>query len=145
MSNGLNKKYLGLILGALLLILIFVFFFSKKSPQNYQQSNQDQSNSTPAPEPTPAPTGKLTYDQAVAKYKYRYQFVSCHANPGSMVVAKNDPVMFDNRDNRAHLIKIGSINSFNIGALDYTIYYPSIKGTYNITCDGGGSAILKVE
>jgi hypothetical protein len=145
MANGLNKKYIGLIIGAVLLIVIFALFFSKKSPQDYQQTNQNQSASTPTPEPTPAPTAKLTYAQAVAKYKYRFQFVSCHANPGSMVVAKNDPVMFDNRDNKAHLIKIGSINSFSIGALDYTIYYPSVKGTYNITCDGGGSATLKVE
>lgn len=145
MANGLNKKYIGLMVGAILLILIFVFFFSNRTPQSYQSNTQDQSASTPTPAPAPEQTtGKLSYSQAIAKYKYRYQFVSCHANPGSMAVAKNDPVMFDNRDNKSHIIKVGS-QSFGVSALNYEIFYPSVKGSYNITCDGGGSATLKVE
>jgi len=87
----------------------------------------------------------LTYNDAIDLYgNYRIQFVSCHGSPGVMNVAAGVTIMLDNRDAEAHTIKIGS-SSYAVGAYGFRLAKSPSKGTYNITCDGGGAATLNVK
>ncbi len=133
-----------------MLIVAFVLIFNNKSPKDSQQlvSNSEQNlpaaTPTPTPEPTATGTKKLSYTEAVKTYKYRYQFVNCSANPGTLSVKRNTPVMLDNRDKKSHTIRVSG-QTIAVAALDYQLLYPKTEGTFQMTCDGGGTAVLNVE
>jgi hypothetical protein len=106
------------------------------------------------PETTPTETSKptgsgtssvLTYEEAIGKYGgFRFQFVDCHGNPGSMTLKKGGTIMLDNRDEKAHTVKVGT-RSYALAAYGYKIATANEVGTINITCDGGGAAQLIVQ
>jgi hypothetical protein len=88
----------------------------------------------------------LSYNDALALYgNFRFQFIGCHGTPGSMNVATNVTVMLDNRDAKAHTVKVGP-TAYAVGAYGFRIVRsPAKTGTYPITCDGGGAATLNVK
>jgi hypothetical protein len=87
----------------------------------------------------------ITYDEAIELYgDYRFQFVDCHGTPGSINMAAGSTFLLDNRDAEAHTIKVGS-TSYSVAAYGFRVAKAPKAGTYNITCDGGGAATLKVQ
>jgi hypothetical protein len=94
--------------------------------------------------PSPTAAARLSYGAALNTYKNRMQLLACHGSPGTMVVTKGSPVMFDNRDHNTHLVKVGS-QSVSVPGLDYELLYPNTKGNFQVTCDGGGAGLLEVE
>jgi hypothetical protein len=99
---------------------------------------------TPTPEASATAVAKLSYGEAVNKYKNKIQFLSCNGTPGTVAAAKGSVVLLDNRDKTNHLIKIGG-QSVTVKASDFEPFVPNTKGDFNVTCDGGGAAILKVD
>ena len=147
-----NNKLPVTILGAVVLIVVIGSLANRGSksgqPGGGDQSTNQQASATPTPSEQPKPTTSgtkaLSYEDAIKKYPNRFQFISCHATPGSLSVAAGTAVMLDNRDQKAHTIKVGSISTY-IKALGYSVIYPKTKGDLNITCDGGGAGTLKVN
>ncbi|OGL66440.1 hypothetical protein A2856_01985 [Candidatus Uhrbacteria bacterium RIFCSPHIGHO2_01_FULL_63_20] len=97
---------------------------------------------TPKPPAAPKP---LTYQGALELYgDRRIQFVSCHGTPGSMVLGKGAKFMLDNRDKKAHTVKVGT-TAYKLGALNFAIATAREVGTFNVTCDGAGAATIQVQ
>ncbi|TAK03684.1 hypothetical protein EPO34_00790 [Patescibacteria group bacterium] len=93
----------------------------------------------------PAAPATLTYERALELYgKYRIQFVSCHGNPGQMTLGKGAKLMLDNRDKKAHTVKVGSV-SYRLASMGFAIATVREVGTLNVTCDGGGAATVEVQ
>lgn len=134
--------------------LVVWSIYAAMQKNSSQPATQQQSSNNPKPKTTnsTAPTApaaksavkKLAYGDAVKEYKNRFQFASCHGSPGTMVIKKGGIVMLDNRDASSHSIKLGS-QTFKIVGYDYALYYSPTIGKINITCDGGGAAVLNVE
>ena len=74
----------------------------------------------------------------------RFQFANCSGIPGSLHIKRNTKFMIDNRDNKSHAIGIGA-KAYQLAAYDFAIVSVQTVGTFNITCDGGGSAQVGVE
>lgn len=89
----------------------------------------------------------MSYEEAIKKFGrsgYRYQFANCSALPGRFTVKQGVEFMLDNRDEKSHILKIGS-KTYTIPAYNYAIVSVSKSGTYIITCDGGGSGEIIVQ
>lgn len=114
--------------------------------QNQDSLQMSESTSTPTPTPVKSSSGpaRLNYGDAIAKYLYRIQFVDCHGNPGSLSFKVGTPLMLDNRDPKPHTVKVAG-KTYSLKAYDYAIATISKAGEYNLTCDGGGSALVNVE
>lgn len=111
------------------------------------QKNSEIPVVTPSPTASGSPaqtSAKLSYGEAIKKYSYRIQFVNCGGNPGSISLKRNLPLMLDNRDAKAHTLKVAG-KSYSIKAYDYALAYIGTEGTYNLTCDGGGAASVNIE
>jgi hypothetical protein len=87
----------------------------------------------------------LKYAEALAVYQksgYLIQFDSCHGRPGRLTLKKGVKFMMDNRDSKAHTLAVGTDPHF-VNAYGFVIVAaPSPAGRYDITCDGGGAAVL---
>lgn len=103
---------------------------------------------TIAPQPAQKKAGVVTasYADALQKYRngYRIQFSECRGIPGKLVVKSGVSFMLDNRDGVWHEIMIGK-QRYKLSGWGYAITSVKNVGTYNITCDGGGSAELVIE
>jgi hypothetical protein len=113
------------------------------------QNSTTTQNTVPLKSSTPKipPAASLSYAQALniyGKSGYRIQFSNCSGNPGSLSIAKGTKFMLDNRDDKPHKIVVKS-QTFNLKAYGFAVVTAKDVGTYNITCDGGGSAELNVE
>lgn len=159
-----NKKItIGVVAVIALLIIGYAVYNDNKNKAeiaNNQQANQNQDIlSAEGQEGAPlkdsampgTATKKLSYEEALKTYRYRFQFSDCHALPGTISVKKGQPVMLDNRDKAAHTIRANG-QTIRVAALDYAVLIPRLEAvgdikfdTSNVTCDGGGSAILNVE
>lgn len=87
------------------------------------------------------------YVTALAIYQKsggRIQFANCSGNPGTLSIKRNTKFMIDNRDDNSHKIGIGTKN-YLLDAYDFAIVSVAKAGTYNLTCDGGGSAQVTVQ
>jgi len=89
------------------------------------------------------------YTDAIAMYKNRIQFSNCHGivnltNTGTMSIKHDEKFMLDNRDATAHTIAFAS-QSYKIPAYGFVIATAKPPGTHNLTCDGGGAAVVNVE
>jgi hypothetical protein len=99
--------------------------------------------------PPAAPVVK-NYQEALTMYRtsgYYLQIVNCRANPiypTSLVLKKGASFMVDNRDDRAHKFMVGK-SAYTVKAYGFVIATANDVGTYNMTCDGGGSAGLNVQ
>ncbi len=158
--NNLNKKYAFAAMAVIIIVAIGIgtYYRANNSKNKSLDTNGVSQNGleglepgtgAPIPESTPTTTGsssskKLSYGEAIKKYPFRFQFINCSANPGSMSVKRNTPVMLDNRDKTAHTIKANG-QTIRIAGYDYQILYPKTEGESFITCDGGGSGKLNVE
>lgn len=95
---------------------------------------------------TSAGSAPKSYTDALAIYRtsgYYFQFVKCSGNPGSLIVKKGKKYMLDNRDAVSHRFVVGG-RAYTIGGYGYLILTADRVGTHNVTCDGGGSATVKV-
>ena len=161
------------ILLVILVILLFIvgyLVWGKKAAQPVTQEQTStttaftssteavasSTTSTPATKKTTTKTSTKAplsvtqkYLDAVKVYKntgYYFQFLNCHASPGTLTMKAGRKFMLDNKDNATRSIKIVGGQSFRITAYNYAIAtVPSKEGIYYITCDGGGSAQLKVQ
>lgn len=107
--------------------------------QATEQKPEDNKTTKPA-------TTKDPYDKALEDYKrsgYRIQLSNCSGIPGKMNIKQGTKFMVDNRDGQKHTVKVASVSRV-IGAYDYEIFIAPKYGTYNMTCDGKGSAQLNV-
>ena len=157
--NNINKKYAFAALAAIIIIAVGFGLYNRAAKNKNQAldgngvsqnglESLEPGTGAPIPESAPTTTGsgskKLSYGEAIKKYPFRFQFINCSANPGSMSVKRNTPVMLDNRDKTAHTIKANG-QTLRIAGYDYQILYPKIEGESFITCDGGGSGKINVE
>jgi plastocyanin len=123
---------------------------SNTQPAAQQQGSSPVATATPTATPTPTATATpssgatLSYAAAVKAYPYRIQFSSCHGTPGTLHVKVGSTVMLDNRDATAHTIKADT-QTFRIAGYGYALLHTSAISSINITCDGGGAALLTVE
>lgn len=107
--------------------------------------------SKPAPAKTPTKTTATpddSYQKAMNTYDYRIQFVNCRGviapGIGTLSMKKNSKFMLDNRDKKAHVIAFAG-QSHTIAAEDFYIASIAKSGSYNLTCDGGGSVKINIE
>jgi hypothetical protein len=163
------------ILLVILVVLLFIvgyLVWGKKADNNAQPAGQEQTSTTTvsassteaaASSTTSTETAKKTiktttkaplsvtqkYLDALKVYKnagYYFQFLNCHASPGTLTMKAGRKFMLDNKDNVTRSIKIVGGQSFRITAYNYAIATaPYKEGVYYITCDGGGSAQIKVQ
>ncbi len=100
--------------------------------------------STPVPKKTTPSTNG--YEAALDKYGkgLRIQFFECRSNPGKLVVKSGVAFMLDNREGNAHVFKVAG-QTYNIPAWGYTITSIRAVGDHDLTCDGGGSALITVQ
>ncbi len=102
---------------------------------------------TPA-KPKPAVKPSDAYQIAINTYKYRIQFVNCRGviapGVGTLSLKKNVKFMLDNRDKKAHVIAFAG-QSHTVAGENFYIASIAKPGSYNLTCDGGGSAKLNIE
>lgn len=86
------------------------------------------------------------YSSALNRYGggARFQFVNCAGTPGSLSVKSGNAFMLDNRDNETHSIKVGTV-AYSIKPYGFMVIKIQKAGQYPITCDGGGSAMVKVH
>jgi hypothetical protein len=155
-----NYKWV-VVIGVVILGALLIWQIQKPGATEYNESKQGESSedsiqkNSEIPVVTPTPTstgsgssgqtsGKLSYGEAIKKYQYRIQFVNCHGNPGTVSLKRNLPLMLDNRDDKAHTLKVAG-KSYYIKAYDYALAYIGSEGTYNLTCDGGGAATVNIE
>lgn len=158
----MKTKYL-IILGIAAGVIIAGYFAWSFSRSEITDTKDNQAvptaTDTNAPTPTNSNTntatsptsGVLKYDDALALYAGRlFQFTSCVAgpppviSPGSLSIKQGAKYMIDNRDKTAHTIRVGS-TPYLLAAQSFRIISAPTKGTYNITCDGGGAAQLQVQ
>ncbi|OGH68340.1 MAG: hypothetical protein A3D53_03535 [Candidatus Magasanikbacteria bacterium RIFCSPHIGHO2_02_FULL_45_10] len=88
-----------------------------------------------------------TYAKTVTQFSssgYRYQFANCSGLPGKFTVKKGVQFMLDNRDAERHTMRLAD-RSYSIPAYGYALVTINTAGTYQITCDGGGSAQVQVQ
>lgn len=88
-----------------------------------------------------------SYTDALNIYQksgYRFQFVNCSGIPGTFNIKLGVKFMIDNRDDESHQIGIGT-KKYNLAPYDFAVVTVQKIGTYNITCDGGGSAQINVQ
>ena len=91
-------------------------------------------------------TTKEAYEKVLEDYKrsgYRIQISNCSGIPGKMNIKQGTKFMVDNRDKDKHTIKVASVSRI-VEGYDYEIFTAPKYGTYNLTCDGKGSALLNV-
>lgn len=74
----------------------------------------------------------------------RFEFSKCSGTPGTLNIKRNGKFMIDNRDGIGHTIAIAG-KSYYLGAYGFAIVSVQKSGSYNITCDGGGSAHVGVQ
>jgi len=162
-----------LVILVILLVIVGYFVWGKKAENNLQPAGKEQTlgtavstssteavaSSTTSTSATKKTTTKTTakaplsvtqkYLDALKVYKnagYYFQFLNCHAAPGSLTMKAGRKFMLDNKDNAVRSIKIVGGQSFRISAYNYAIATaPYKEGIYYITCDGGGSAQIKVQ
>ncbi len=165
MSAFLAKYRVQVTIAALAALLLGYAVWSRssgeKAPSAPSPAGEAAATSTPTAAATttpvsPAPAAKKPaatapspsgYSQALDKYGksgYRIQFTNCSATPSKLAVAKTASFMLDNRDAVAHTVKIGSY-TYRLGAQGYAIASITKVGTYNMTCDGGGTGQLVVQ
>ncbi len=103
--------------------------------------------SAPAPI-KPAVKQSDAYQIAINTYEYRIQFVNCRGviapGVGTLSLKKNVKFMLDNRDKKAHVIAFAG-QSHTVAGENFYIASIAKPGSYNLTCDGGGSAKLNIE
>lgn len=107
-----------------------------------RESGTTRTNSKPAPT-----INNTAYAKAVAQFGtsgYRYQFANCSGLPGTFTVKKGVQFMLDNRDEERHTLRLAN-RSYAIPAYGYALVTVNTAGTYQITCDGGGSAQVRVQ
>jgi hypothetical protein len=75
---------------------------------------------------------------------YRFQFSRCTGTPGNLVVKSGKYFLLDNRDAQAHIFAFAG-QSHSIGAYGAAVAAIWKTGTFQITCDGGGSSKVTVE
>ena len=111
------------------------------------ESQQNAASTTPAAADTTTTAPKaLTYEAALELYGgYRFQFLNCHGTPGTMTLKVGSKFLLDNRDAKPRTIAVGKA-VYKLAANGFAVATAStVAGTYNITCDGGGAATLKVQ
>ncbi len=88
----------------------------------------------------------MTYEEALEKYRENglMQFVDCHATPGTFTFKKGRTFMIDNRDNKTRTIVVQGV-TYRLAAYKYAFVTPNKVGESFITCDGGGSATLRIQ
>jgi hypothetical protein len=168
-QNIIRYTLIGII--SILIIWGIVYFVSLKKPQSSnnadlqrQQVEQPKQEVTPTAQATstppvtvppktsttPAPKKTTTntngYEAALDKYGkgLRIQFFECRSTPGKLVVKSGVAFMLDNREGNAHVFKVAG-QTFNIPAWGYTITSIRAEGDHDLTCDGGGSAVITVQ
>ena len=151
MTNS-NKWTIAVVV--IVVVALIAWAVYRSSHNNSAAPAQQTTQTTPAPA-TPAPAtggsvmhGGLTYTQAIAKYPNRIQFNNCHAAVGLSAngifsIKKGAFFMLDNRDKVTDVIAFAN-QTFRLGGEDFAIVSINTIGTYNLTCDGGGSATIKV-
>ncbi len=146
------------IVGVVGIVLIGLIIYQMREQNEYSNStNQNppaamSDSNTTSTSSTPVSTGTSkannnAYNAALAIYQksgYRFQFSGCHGTPGTMAIGVGNKYMLDNRDNKAHTIKVGPY-SYKLAAYGYAVVTATNKGINNITCDGGGAAQLNIE
>ena len=160
--SNMNKNYTYTAIGIIVLIIIAwaIYASNHKDSDDTTKNNNGQQQTSTMPEnntatstaqtsttsPVTKPAAKLSYSDAIKAYPYRFQFSQCHGNPGTLAVKKLSIVMLDNRDAVAHTVKADN-QTFKIAKYDYALLHTNaLTGTnVNVTCDGGGAAILNVE
>lgn len=88
----------------------------------------------------------ISYSKAIATYKTRgayFQLVACRGTPGSISLKHGTKFMLDNRDPKAHVLRLG-VNRYQVAPYGFVIVAAPSAGRYYITCDGGGSAFVNV-
>ena len=122
---------------------------AKTLTQTAEKKPQTTTPTAPKPAvklPAISKAAPQSYIEAAEKYKksgYYLQFFPCQATPGSLIVKQGSKVMLDNRDSKAHSIGIKS-DKYLIASYNYAIATLNHIGTNNVTCDGGGSAVITV-
>ena len=106
-------------------------------------------SSSPEASSSPADQKSLTYTKALSLYPYRIQFSNCRGfvgtpGNGTLAIKRGVKFMLDNRDNQSHRIAFVG-HSIHLEPYGFAIVSATSTGTYPLTCDGGGSATLKVE
>lgn len=145
-----NKTVVYSIVGIIVLGLIGWAIYSFNNKGNNEvvtTDNQTVQDKIPVDATSTPPTGsqtRLSYGDAIKAYPYRFQFSNCSGNPGTLAVKKGSVVMLDNRDAVSHTIKADK-QTFKIAAYDYALLHTSALSNTNITCDGGGAAVLNVQ
>jgi hypothetical protein len=89
----------------------------------------------------------LSYTSALKTYSasgYRFQVNNGRVSPGSMIVKRGKTFMIDNRDSKAHTVKVGS-TSYRIAAYGFVIATAKTVGTNYIMVDGINAAKIEVE
>lgn len=155
--NGMNKKYAYIVAGLIVLAIIVWAIYAGNNQNNGDLGNGagDSNNAlSPANTSTSPTTGTtppvdLSYEKAIKAYPYRFQFTLCHGNPGTLTVKRGSIVMMDNRDPKAHTFKADK-ETFNIKGYGYALLHTDVltganNTVTNITCDGGGAAVLNVQ
>ena len=153
--------YVALGVGALVLVLLLAYAFTRQ-PMWDEWVNDDVpvEPKEPLVTTTTPDTGDKTtntvvkpksavvpvtgYQKAVETYEYQFQFSKCQGNPGTLTFKQGVKVLFDNRDEKTHVIGFGA-SKFTIKGYGYVIATAPKPGTYNITCDGGGAAKMVVQ
>lgn len=108
-------------------------------------SNASRSNASVSISSAAANT--KNYENLLADYRdsgYYIQFATCQARPGSLNMKKGTKFMLDNRGDQARTIKFAG-NTYHIPAYGYAVVTANEVGSFRLTCDGGGSADLKVQ
>ncbi len=75
---------------------------------------------------------------------YRIQFTHCTGTPGSLVVKSGKYFLLDNRDAKPHTFAFAG-QSHSIGGYGAAVAAIYKLGTFQITCDGGGTSKITVE
>lgn len=169
MAVQINKEE-GIVMGALALIAIVIIVWlslpQKDTDVQFLSKTDETASGTATTLNTPTTTSTTTpkattktvpktvttpsikagesYSEALKTYaNWRFQFVKCRATPGTFIIKKGQKFMLDNRDAQAHTIKVGSV-SYKIASYGWKAVTASVAGNIPITCDGGGSAVVKV-
>lgn len=161
--NKLFMKNTGM-LAVLATALVLLGFGCSKQNENFPTaSGPDASVTTPTTTVVTTSTAPITkapvktginsvvakamkYEEALEKYRENglMQFVDCHATPGTFTFKKGYTFMIDNRDNKTRTIVVQGI-SYRLAAYNYALVVPKKTGESFITCDGGGSATLRIQ
>lgn len=151
----MKKAYIYLIILVVVIIAaVLIYRHYQNQPQYSTTNNQTVQNSANTPATaSPAsivvgPRSGAAYTKAMATYKYRLQFSQCHGttttNVGTLTLKQSDNFMLDNRDAVTHTFAFKG-QSVVVPGDSFAIVTASVIGSYPITCDGGGAALLQVE